>query len=148
MSGDQRRLYMDSNEFCGGGAANRDLQDGLCSGARSMLASVSFTTVSERNRSVALRLYLWVVCGTPAKILMSHRSIDDNWIETKVDGPDRASWQVVQLGEILHSGELEVSDPSGLQAYQAAVAWTEKHCPGVTFNWRHHLTPRMKVATP
>jgi hypothetical protein len=63
--------------------------------------------------------------------------IDDNWIQTKVEGPGRTSWAVVRGGQVLHAEELSGDDPSGYVAYQAGLAWAADHLPGVIFHWKH-----------
>ena len=64
--------------------------------------------------------------------------IGDNWIETRAEGPNLASWKVVQAGKVIHSDELHGDDdPSAFRAYRAGLEWAEAHCPGISFHWRH-----------
>ena len=63
--------------------------------------------------------------------------VDDNWILTKAEGPSRTSWSVVRHGTAIHSDELAGDDPSAFLAYRAGLEWAERHCPGVSFHWRH-----------
>lgn len=64
-------------------------------------------------------------------------TLSDDWIQTEAKGPGRTSWIVVRSGEVVHSGEESGDDLSGIRAYQAALGWTESHCPGIAFHWRH-----------
>lgn len=70
-------------------------------------------------------------------------SIDSNWIETKVEGPCRASWRVVRDGRVIHTDEWHGHDPSGFQAYRLGTKWVEAHCPGISFHWRHRAYSRV-----
>lgn len=63
--------------------------------------------------------------------------LDDNWIQTKVEGPGQTTWAIVRGGQVVHVELLIGDDPSGYVAYQAGLAWVAAHYFGVVFHWKH-----------